>query len=31
MMRAALAAAETLKPLSPLPLHSLETGARRWA
>lgn len=31
LMRAALAAAETLKPLSPLPLHSLETATRRWA
>ena len=31
MMRAALAAAETLKALSPLPLHSLEPTARRWA
>ena len=31
LMRAALAAAETLKPLSPLPLHSLESAARRWA
>ena len=31
MMRAALAAAETLKALSPLPLHNLEPAARRWA
>ncbi|MGZ5984367.1 MAG: LysR substrate-binding domain-containing protein [Caulobacteraceae bacterium] len=31
MMRAVLAAAETLKALSPLPLHSLEGPARRWA
>ncbi|MGZ3366494.1 MAG: LysR substrate-binding domain-containing protein [Caulobacteraceae bacterium] len=31
MMRAVLAAAETLKTLSPLPLHSLEGPARRWA
>jgi aminoethylphosphonate catabolism LysR family transcriptional regulator len=31
MMRAALAAAETLKPLSPLPVHNLEPAERRWA
>jgi DNA-binding transcriptional LysR family regulator len=31
MMRVALAAAESLKALSPLPLHSLEPADRRWA
>ncbi|HEY4029939.1 MAG TPA: LysR substrate-binding domain-containing protein [Caulobacteraceae bacterium] len=31
MMRAALAAAETLKALSPLPLHNLEPAVRSWA
>ncbi len=31
MMRATLTAAETLKPLSPLPVHNLEAAERRWA